>query len=316
MSGNITDNDEPKNKFNRKRFLIKNLVTVLGPVVFEIVNTLTGEWTIQQGSFPISTGKLITILIAAIYLTLMVYFAYKDYEKKKIDKELSRKIMQMEKEKQFLLLSLGKSGNEIAYASHSIKSQMQYLRTTNDTTVRELNVVHFATTVCSDWYNLMCQMYGDKHITVNVYHKYKKNERKIYQKMIAHEGYITQPRYFGQERLLRDKKNNYYSEQILLSNNPEYKILLNPKEVAAAFQKEVANCKYKQYIAIPICDDNNNIIFLIEINVLDQIVIKEDEETFKSILNIYFSNFKEYMLMMINIEKYIQLFQNIIIERK
>ena len=284
--------------------LLKIVIPIIGPIVFEISNIVTGSWITNDGRFNLSTGKFITLLIAIAYLTVIIYWTFKDRKKQQNEEQLEKKIECLSSEKGQFINILNEVGNVISYSCKGVKKQSEVLSKNNNTEIRELSIVNFATTVCTVWYNLLAEKYGKEHITVNIYHKYKKTDGKEYETMIAHEGHITQPKYFGQERLLKTRRNLYYAEKLLMQDNPEIVLLLTPDKVAEAFNKSVVNCKYKQYIAIPIIDRAGKMRLMVEINVLDESMFLVDTGSIKKFLNLHFSCLKEYLLLMINMEDY------------
>ena len=284
--------------------LLRILVPIVGPIIFEIANIVTGSWITNDGEFNFSTGKFVTLLIAVAYLIVMIYWTFQDRKKKQNEEQLEKKIENLNSEKEQFINTLNEVGNVISYSCTGVKKQSEVLSKNNNTEIRELSIVNFATTACTVWYNILAEKYGKEHITVNIYHKYQKEDGKEYETMIAHEGHITQPKYFGQERLLKTRKNLYYAEKILMQDNPEIVLLLTPEKVAEAFNQNVANCKYKQYIAIPIIDRAGKMRLMVEINVLGESLFLIDTGIIKESLNLHFSCLKEYLLLMINMEDY------------
>lgn len=48
------------------------VVPFLGPVIFEIINCITGDWINDQGKLNFTVGKLITSLIGIGYIIYMI----------------------------------------------------------------------------------------------------------------------------------------------------------------------------------------------------------------------------------------------------
>lgn len=296
-----------ENMKNKKQVLInffKVSLPIVGPIVFEISNIVTGSW-VENKEF--NARKVVTILLAIAYIVITVYQSLMENKRKQNIEELKKQIEDLNSEKEQFVNTFNQMGNAISYSCKSLKTQAEVLRKNSNTEIRELSIVNFATTACTIWYTILTRKYGKEHITVNIYHKFRKSDAKEYETMIAHEGYITKPKYFGQERLLKVKKTSYYAEKILMKDNPEVVLLLTPETVAEAFNQSVERCKYKQYIAIPIIDKTGKTCLMVEINAIEKSVFPEDSGFIKEFLNLHFSWLKEYLLLMINLEDYAQI---------
>lgn len=286
------------------RFLAITLTASLGPIVFEIVNAVSGSWTDEEGHFVLTVGKLITIMVAMVYLVVIGILSCKEYKERNDIDSLISKIDAEIAYRNILLDTIKKIEELIGFSASNIHEQAKYLRKKNDTTIRELSIQKAATTVCTAWYQLLRKKYKNDNITVNIYHKYNNNST-LYSKMIAHEGYITQPKTFGIEKMLKRSNNNYFCERIMLSDNPSYVIKLNPYEVAKAFGKDEKTCKYKQYVAIPIFSNSNSCIFLVEINVLNECALGDNKDEIMKFIDDHFIVLKEYLMLMIEMEGYV-----------
>lgn len=286
------------------RTWILAIASVAGPVVFEIMDTISGEWLKENGQIN-WTGKSITIICGIVYLGIVVCMTVAELREKKTIKSYTDEIKALRDEDDMMKFTLTNIDNAIGYANENVRKQAEYLQKQNDSRIRELDIVNFATNACAICYEIFSRLWGKDYITVNIYQKFKeKDDKKIYTKMIAHEGHITQPKYFGHRRILKRGKDNYFCERIMLDENPSYVILLSPEDVARQFNIPVSKCKYKQYIAIPIFDASSKLRLLVEINVINKPVITNEESKVQEKIAQYFMCLKDYLLLMLSIENY------------
>lgn len=130
-----------------------------------------------------------------------------------------------------------------------------------------------------------------------MYNRYKENGIE-YTNMIAHEGYVSQPAAFGTPRILfPNKEPGRYSDKVLSSNSPDYRIYLTKNSVAKAFGLSNMKCKYSQYLGIPIRKRGGNNIALIEIVLHDDCFIWENKGEATHFAADYCEILKEYVLL-------------------
>lgn len=107
--------------------LLKILIPIIGPIVFEISNIVTGSWITNDGRFNLSTGKFITLLIAIAYLTVIIYWTFKDRKKQQNEEQLEKKIECLSSEKGQFINILNEVGNVISYSCKGVKKQSEVL---------------------------------------------------------------------------------------------------------------------------------------------------------------------------------------------
>lgn len=279
--------------------VLNMLVPFAGPLIFEVVNVITGDWVNAEGKFYLSTGKLITALIGLTYIVVMIILLYRNEKENKTISVLQGLLDDAEKR-----LNAYEKTNEtactlLAYLRDKIKEQIDYFKDHNKIDVRNLNINSASATICKMIYQNIEESSGaDVKITVNMYDKISENGTE-YSMMIAHEGHISQPDAFGVRKILKsDKANMRYCDRILMSNSPDYRIWLEKKDVAKAFGINPLKCKYNQYMGLPIRKKGGINIALIEIVAHEDSVIWEDEDAAKVFAAEYCEILKEYVLLL------------------
>ena len=275
------------------------IIPFLGPLAYEVANSITGDWTNKENKFNLSTGKVVTLLIGAAYIIAMVILVCYNEKKRKSVENLQYQVDELRRE-----ISVYKKSNEtlctlLAYLDEKIKSQIEYLKEHNKIDVRDLNINSAAATIAKIIYqNIMEESGQNIKVTVNVYDRIN-NAGAEYSIMIAHEGHVSQPSVFGVSRVLaQGKKGTRFCEKILLSNSPDYRILLSKKEVAKAFSQNINKCKYNQYLGIPIRKMGGTNIALMEIVAHDDTVVWNTKDEAVQFAANYCEVLKEYILLM------------------
>lgn len=278
------------------------VVPFLGPVIFEIVNCITGDWINDQGKLNFTVGKLITSLIGIGYIIYMIIVMIKqknwDAEQKKLENSISR----LNEKNEYMFNTLKSMSTILAYTEKLVKDQTNEFICTKEIDTSHINLIWVVTTVCTNIYNVLGAVYKSEKFTVNIYVRENK-DGKEYANMAAHEGQVSDPSVFGQMHLLKKSKNMRFSDKILYNNKPDRKIFINRQQVARAFGEEEKSCKYNQYIGIPIRKYGEDNIALIEIVVHNSSIIwnsKEDAECFAILCC---DIFKEYLLLVDRIQE-------------
>jgi len=284
---------------------LKNIITFAGPVLFELSNQMTGDWVNAQGRLSIGIGKFVTILIGVSYFGLLSYFTYKD--SKKTD-DIDRLNIQIEKLKSKCnaYKENAKSLCDIfAYTTEKIKHQIQEFRKKREIDTYFLNITNAATLACERVYRNIMSLSGETaEVTVNYYRRFEE-QGKIYSEMIAHEGYNSNPKFFKIKKLLKIDKNSYYCEKLLNDDNPDVVFLPDKDAVKRALKIKGTECKYNQYVGIPIRRlGSGEKVALIEIVAHNDSVIWNDKEEVRDFINRYCEPFKEYVLMIDMLSKF------------
>ena len=279
--------------------IFKEIFKMFSLIIFEVVNIVTGDWINPETSkLDITTGKFITLLIGTICIVINIYDYIKDRNSKIKNKNLSKENILLKKmiNKYEQLINLTCNG-----ATEGIKEF-------DNVNIREIDILKNMTFFCQTIYELLIKIFSnDKNITVNIYHKFKVGKR-LHSRMVAHEG-ITKPRNLFKDRILNGK-DKYYCEEIMLKENPEHIILLDPLEVSNRFNLKADKCKYKQYIAIPIVDLDTKFRFLLEINILDECILEDDKNNIIDIIETYIMPFIEILVFLMETEKYANVVTN------
>lgn len=286
-------------KKGRLMSFLNLVVPFVGPLAFEIANSVTGDWTNLSNEFYLSTGKLVTILIGVAYIIVMGTLMWYNGQEKKSIECLESQVSELQKK-----TAVYKKSNEtlctlLAYMDEKIKSQIEFLKTNGKLDVRELNINSASTTIAKVIHQNIIEKNGqDTKVTVNIYSRFK-DAGSEYSIMIAHEGHASQPSVFGVQKIISvDKKKNRYSDKILLSDSPDYRIFLTKREVAKAFSLREDKCKYNQYLGIPIRKMGGINIALIEIVVHGETTIWEAKDDAVQFAANYCEVLKEYILLM------------------
>lgn len=273
------------------------VIPFVGPIMFEIANSITGDWVDKNNKVNITTGKTITIIIALIYVGALIYYLIKDRVEEKSKEYLENQLEEAYKVNISYSDSMESIGALLAYTEDNVKEQINYLKMHNKIDVRNINIESAATTICKIIYSNICNyVSGENKVTVNVYSRSSDNNIE-YTTMVAHEGHISQPKAFGDRRMLKKSKNNRFSEKLFLNDSPDYKILLTKSAVAKAFNITEETCKYSQYLAVPIRKKGGKIIAIIEIVAHNEAKIWDDEDEARLFAARFCEVFKEYMLL-------------------
>ncbi len=296
---------------------IRNIIVFIGPILFEIANEISGNWTNLDGKIYIGLGKFITILIGVTYFGVLSYITYK--EKNRLDEleNVIKRNKELEK-KNNIFSNVSKAVcNILGYTTEKTKNQIVDYRRNQTIDTSYVNATNAATIVCERIYASILELSEEhKDVTVNYYRKYIGDDDKAYTEMIAHEGYNTTPRYYMIPRLLKIDKKSYYCERLLDNSNPDTVFLKTKAEVAKAFGIPEENCKYNQYVGIPIRRfASKEKVALIEVVVHNNSIVWNDNEDVMKFVECYCENFKEYMLlidMLTNLYDTVNKYKNVV----
>lgn len=278
---------------------VKNIVVFGGPIIFEISNEITGNWTDASGKINIEIGKFVTILIGITYFVVLSYLTYKENKVGEEIDVLKEEITDLKTQNGIFDKNVKSVCNILGYTTEKTKNQITYYKSNKEIDMSYVNATNAATIVCESIYESIIALSEEKRaITVNYYTKYVGADEKMYSEMIAHEGYNTTPKYYLIPKLLKMDKKAYFCERLLNNNNPDIVFLTSKHEIAKAFGVAEEKCKYNQYIGIPIrrfaSDDN---VALIEIVAHNDSVIWNDIEEVKDFVKLHCNIFSEYMLL-------------------
>ncbi len=273
------------------------VIPFLGPIAFEFSNSVTGEWLNAQKKLNLSTGKIITLLIGVAYIVVMICLLWYDEKKKRYADNLQMQLDELQKRTKVYEHSNETLRILLAYLEDKIKAQIDYLREHGKIDVRDLNINSASANIARIIYKIISDNSTDIKLSVNIYDRTIESGPE-YTTMIAHEGHVSQPSAFGVPKVLSpDKSNNRYCEKVILSNKPDYRILLTKEEVAKAFNQSLNKCKYNQYLGIPIRKLGGINIALIEIVAHDKAVIWKTEDEAIQFAADYCETLKEYILL-------------------
>jgi hypothetical protein len=287
------------------------IVSVIGPVLFEIADTITGSWTVE-GKIQIGIGKFITISIVIAYIVVLVFTVTNAQKEQENQKTLENKYEGLKGTVKRLYSTLYSYKNEISYIKNlvgftgeNIKKQNTTLNSSGKIDIGDFNFDNIATQICKMIYDTI-----DKYTkignecTVNIYTTWKVKKTR-FTCMIAHEGDITKPSILCKERKLIDNGKARLCDRIIIQNNPEYVFLLTKEEVAKEFGKKLSDCNYNNYIGIPVMRRGGDIIALIEIISHNKSIIAETEGDAIKLTTNFIDLYKEYLLMVDRMQGYL-----------
>lgn len=281
----------------RKNF--KNIISFGGPILFEIVDQITGDWVNSDGKIGIGLGKFITILIGVSYFVVLSYITYK--EKKETDQleNLEQELKDLKRNNNVYYNNTKSLCDILGYTTEKTKNQIIGYRRNREIDTSYINATNAATIVCECIYkNILDLIEANQDITVNYYRKYIGEDGKTYTEMIAHEGYNTTPKYYMIPKLLKIDKKSYFCEKLLENNNPDIIFLASKEEVAKAFGMQKDKCKYNQYVGVPIRRfASNENVALIEIVAHNNSIMWKDIEHVKKFVQYYCGIFEEYFFL-------------------
>lgn len=268
------------------------------PILFEIVDQISGDWVDAAGKLTIGVGKFITILIGIAYLGSAIYFACKEKNDLALLEEKESKIKELEKQCEAYKNSMKSTCNVVGYTTEKIKQQIGEYRKTQHIDMRYMNMTNAATIVCECLYsNIEDLTSKGTEVTVNYYRRFHENKR-VYTEMIAHEGYNTNPKYYRIRKLLKQDKDMYFCEKLLYDDNPDVIFLKDKKEILKAFKMNKEECKYNQYIGLPIRRmGSGEKVALIEIVVHNNSIVWNTQDEARGFITKFCDTFKEYILL-------------------
>ncbi len=286
------------------------IVTILGPIIFEIVDQITGSWVDENSNLKIGAGKTITILIGLVYLGLVIFFAVKDIDYVAIIDNNNNEIEKLKK----MCGVYSKTTKSLSYlfgfTADKIKvQQSEYNRKNKKIDTKHINITDAATLMCERIYGNIVDLISQKdcRVTVNYYIKYRK-EGILYTEMIGHDGYNSNPKNYKKPKLLKIDKDSYYCEKLLNDNNPDMVFLPDEKTVTKTLKLNGKERKYNQYIAMPISRlGSNETVALIEIVVHKDSILWKDPEEAREFITRYCQPFKEYILLIDILTKFYDL---------
>lgn len=281
--------------------ITRTILIAAVPVVATIVDSVTGEWVVNEELVNLySTGKLWVLILYAFFFWLVFVDARKN--KKEVDHqklldEKNREITAYEKE-------ISSLRDVFDFSQEAINKLTKNFLVNKKLDLREWNFEAVATYICKGVYSALVEVAKTgKNFTVNIYIREIDSDRKEYITMIAHEGENRKdpPNIFGVRRLIKSGKSTHYSMKQFIDNNPKINVLPDKASIRRAFTKYKDS--YNQYIGIPICCKGNNMISLLEIIAHDDSVIAEGRDEILQILNKYIICYQYFALFAHMIEK-------------
>lgn len=273
------------------------IISIFLPVIFEVLHNFGGDWTTNRG-FNYSLPNIFAAIIAIFYIILITYWGYKDYND-------SMNIDVLKEQLDNNKITFNGIHNLIKYSSADIIKKIDEISNKNDYSKGSLDIFDASTSICQQVHITLSEIFNKNkdNITVNMYLKVPKGKSYCC-RMIAHEGTISHPKIYLQDLSLDNKNSNqkYLCQKIFIENNPEYRILSTPNEINDQFKlNKDNNGKYSQYIGIPLTDNNNTIIALLEINVLNKTMIFNNIDEGIALIRKYLQPFISMFMLSLNL---------------
>lgn len=250
-----------------------------------------GEWKVD-GKWNISFCNGLSIAIIVLYVVLLFYFARKNRKEDISIEKLNSKL------------------HCVSVTSEGIQNLIQYLHTKiKDILYNKdsLDIFNASTSICRQVYLSLSDIFPSNkdNITVNIYRKDRDDNGNLFCSMIAHEGTKSPPKIYLRKLFLDEKKGEkkYLCQKIFINNNPDYYILMTKEEISKNFSLKKNNRgKYSQYIGVPLTNNDNNIVALLEINVLNDNKIFDSREDALDFILISLCPFISIFMLCINLD--------------
>lgn len=245
---------------------------------------------------------IFSIITFILYILIVIFYGkYESYEKVKIG------MMEIELEKRDKKLAITEKQLKVSHEA------LIYTQSISQFFARNINILkhdiikkresddtvwdykHICFLVCKFTYDLLVKLYNDDDNFEVSYISYKQNKNaNTVACMVAYETRNEKPSIYGKEISLIKKptkkqlNDRYFFEKIYSEHSNSPKFILNEEKIIQEFKFPSANdeceCKYKQYIGIPICCDANIMIGLLQIVTFKEEIFPNDEEQIKKTL--------------------------------
>lgn len=106
------------------------------------------------------------------------------------------------------------------------------------------------------------------------------------------------------QKIRKLDNNGHFDLKIFKSNNPEYVILLNKEEILSKFQIHNQNSgrKYNQYVALPVVDNTNAIVGVLQIIAFEDASLGTTVEEVRNTIITFFRPFLPVFLLLYQID--------------
>ena len=286
--------------------IFKTLLLAGLPIVITIIDQLTGEWQYNTTITLVDTlsNKKAYIVIVIIYIGLILYYAWIEHRKEKEQQDIKKLKKQLDAYEE----EVNSMTAIFDFSQTNINKITKYLMKTSRLDLREWNIEMIATSICVGVYDTISKIAAEgQDFTVNIYIR-QKDGLGEYATMIAHEGeYKKQVKIFGKKIRIDTGSKKYYSIKQFINSNPEESILLDWNEIRKKFKFNGNSEKYKdeysQYIGIPICCKEGNVVALLEIIAHRGSILGNDVDEIRDMINKYLRCFQYFILMAIKVQK-------------
>ena len=295
---------------NKLKHTLKKLrptiIAISFPALFEILHCFGGEWIIN-GKFNATTTNVFAIIIIILYISLISYFGYKDYSDNINIDNLKRHLQNNE-------ITFNGVQNLIKYRYNDIVKKTNDIANKSDYSKGPLDIFDTATSICKQVYMTLSDIFYEhkNNITVNMYSKIREGD-DFYCRMIAHEGTTSRPKIYLKNLPLDNKRSSkkYLCQKILIENNPQYRMLLTPDQVAKNFTLNPGSAvQYSQYIGIPLTDISNVTVALLEINILNNTIIFNSADECMDLIRKNLDPFVSMFMLSLSLDNLLEVMDN------
>lgn len=281
-----------------KNIILGGLTLIIGGFCSAI-----GNWDKTQSEFLFKA--IIIIICSIIYLGAIIYYGVIENNDNKVNLR-------------YRLQNKAYNESVVSLASLLRKSSTDFNKMYErfkDNCIIDFNIWSFQNTcnwVCSNTYQVLDKLTnGEISFRVNYAHvyEYPKNDgskKRVLRTIAFANSSQTQPNIFMEDRLIYDT-HGYYDVRIVKENNPDIVILSTATEVENKFNyrgdREKYRGKYEQFIGIPVVDNKNNIIGILQILTEQGCKLGNTRKELEEISKSYLIPFVFFILFVYNIEK-------------
>lgn len=252
---------------------------------------------------------VLAVMFFLSYVYFITYFAALDDYKKDIIKSEKERIKNLESELSDATIKLQKTENAIVGYETALSS----IQATLEVSAQNINILRHdlsndgvskdtvwdykqtCALICKDAYNLLSKVYNNNNFHVS-YISFKRHldgsttaymnsyEPKDFGQPSIYQKDITIPKKVSK----KEQKKMYFFVRLFLEGTSAPLVLLNEADIRKNFlfrsKTDRQECKYKQYMAIPISCQSQKIIGMLQISALENNIINGDEKEIKKFL--------------------------------
>ena len=264
-----------------KKFQTKSVVLGILTTILTVLGVLVGLFTEYR-------GILVTLLIviAIIYICALYYYS----ENQKSLDDLEKRIAASENKRKSFECMMQELQAVCSNNAGIIHKYINESATVNIDTLWSFD--DFTKICCKSLYKVLMDMQlQGKNYAVSYIRKVDSNHIKLV-------GYANRndrcPNVYNVKREI--SLEGYYDAQLFYYANPDCNILYDSELIKERFKYE-KNCKYEQYVGIPVVDNSGEMVGLLQISSIDGSKIGDDKDIISDIVVSYFIPFVSVLLL-------------------